>query len=297
MVKKGHERRPIVAVQFRNVRRPRSEIEVLRLSRILRRAGAGQMGRVERLDFHLLALFTAGRCQHMIDFQRYPCGPGTVLHVRPDQVHRWDIQAGLEGLIVVFKPGFLLPEPGRGRRRELPVLEDWPAALALGEATRGPIQDWFMKLETIYGEVDESAPQAALLRHLLSVLLLDLTRRAGLGQRPGQAPPADLRRIQSFKRDVERSFRVTRRVLDYAEGIQCSAKTLDRSCRAFLGTSAKAYIDARVTLEAKRMLAHTRLSVAEIGDELGFSEATNFVKFFKAREGLLPGAFRDRQTA
>lgn len=295
MVKKGHEQKPIVPVQFRNVRRPRSEIEVLRLSRIVRRAGAGQMGRVERLDFHLLALFISGRCRHTIDFQPYPCGPGSVLHVRPGQVHRWDIQAGLEAVILVFKPSFLLPEQGRGRSRELPLPEDWPAAFALGEAARAPIQDWFLKLEAIYGEIDESPTSTALMRHLLSVLLLDLTRRLGLGPDQSNAPPTELRRLQAFKRDVERSFRVTRRALDYAEGLRCSAKTLDRGCRAFLGTSAKAYIDGRVILEAKRMLAHTRLSVAEIGEELGFSEPTNFVKFFKARAGLLPGAFRDRQ--
>jgi AraC-like DNA-binding protein len=45
------------------------------------------------------------------------------------------------------------------------------------------------------------------------------------------------------------------------------------------------------------MLAHTDASVAAIGEELGFSEPTNFVKFFKARAGKLPGAFREEQAS
>ncbi len=47
-------------------------------------------------------------------------------------------------------------------------------------------------------------------------------------------------------------------------------------------------------LEAKRLLAHTNQTVAAISEELGFSEPTNFVKFFRSRGGLLPGAFRER---
>ena len=62
------------------------------------------------------------------------------------------------------------------------------------------------------------------------------------------------------------------------------------------GQSAKALIDARVVLEAKRLLVHTDLSSAAIGHRLGFSEATNFTKFFAREAGVSPGAFR-RRTA
>jgi transcriptional regulator GlxA family with amidase domain len=50
-----------------------------------------------------------------------------------------------------------------------------------------------------------------------------------------------------------------------------------------------------VVLEARRLLAHTDDSVAAIGESLGFSESTNFGKFFEARTGERPGAFRKRQ--
>jgi AraC-like DNA-binding protein len=34
-----------------------------------------------------------------------------------------------------------------------------------------------------------------------------------------------------------------------------------------------------------------------IGDQLGFDEATNFVKFFRRETGMTPGAFRTRQAS
>ena len=46
--------------------------------------------------------------------------------------------------------------------------------------------------------------------------------------------------------------------------------------------------------KAKRLLAHTTLTVATVGTRLGFDEATNFVKFFRRATGTTPGSFRDR---
>ena len=58
------------------------------------------------------------------------------------------------------------------------------------------------------------------------------------------------------------------------------------------GINAKAHIDRRVALEAKRLLVHTNHSVESIAARLGFSESTNFVKFFKRVESLTPSSFR-----
>ncbi|SPE99419.1 DNA-binding transcriptional regulator AraC [Streptomyces sp. MA5143a] len=54
----------------------------------------------------------------------------------------------------------------------------------------------------------------------------------------------------------------------------------------------KHVIDARVALEAQRLLAHTDEPVATIARRLGFVEPTNFGKFFTRHSGMTPGAFR-----
>jgi AraC-like DNA-binding protein len=97
-----------------------------------------------------------------------------------------------------------------------------------------------------------------------------------------------------LKREVERRYASTRAVDDYAKATGYSSKTLLRACRAVTGQSAKAFIDARVLLEARRLLAHTSLTVGQIAMRLGFSEATNFSKFFRHHADETALEFRAR---
>ncbi|GAA3572971.1 hypothetical protein GCM10022222_66530 [Amycolatopsis ultiminotia] len=56
--------------------------------------------------------------------------------------------------------------------------------------------------------------------------------------------------------------------------------------------SAKRFLDERIALEARRRLVTTDSSVATIARELGFTEATNFVKFYRRLTGTTPTATR-----
>ena len=78
----------------------------------------------------------------------------------------------------------------------------------------------------------------------------------------------------------------------YASKLQTTRRTLARACRQSRDASPKRLIDSRVVLEAKRRLATTSDTVEAVGYDLGFSEPTNFVKFFKRVVGTTPEAFR-----
>ncbi len=282
---------PIVPVEWRS-KRPRAEIEVLRISGI-----AGQMpyGVWERMQFHLFVLYQKGRSEHEVDFAVHPCARGTLIHVQPGQLHRWRHRQGVDGVVVIFKASFLFPDrPRTGALWTERFFEDvaWPVVLQLTRPTLHAVEDWLARLESAARDADDSAMSSALQRHILSATLIEVAQRAALATAPQRATAEERNRAHSFREDVERSFRVTRTVNDYAERLGCSARTLDRTSRDAFGVAAKVYVDARVILEARRLLAHTALSIADIGEDLGFSEATNFVKFFKARTGEAPGTFR-----
>ena len=106
---------------------------------------------------------------------------------------------------------------------------------------------------------------------------------------------ASRRTWRRFAREVERRFGEWRRVEDYAQALGYSARTLTRASLEAAGAPAKEVIERRVVLEAKRLLAHSSRPVGAIALDLGFSEPTNFVKFFRRREGMAPLAFRQRQ--
>ncbi|HTI23829.1 MAG TPA: helix-turn-helix domain-containing protein, partial [Kutzneria sp.] len=70
----------------------------------------------------------------------------------------------------------------------------------------------------------------------------------------------------------------THRVLDYAAQLGYSVRTLTRASQAAVGVGAKRFIDDRILLEAKRLLIHTDLTAASVGQRLGFPRATTFTK-------------------
>ncbi|MGN6701895.1 MAG: helix-turn-helix transcriptional regulator [Burkholderiaceae bacterium] len=131
-----------------------------------------------------------------------------------------------------------------------------------------------------------------LLRHQLCALLLRLVLANAQHAGHAVSPSISLQRYQHFRQLVEREFAARHRISDYAAQLYCTEKSLTRAIQEVAGMSAKAYLDARISLEAKRLLAHTSLPVAMIAEQIGFNEATNFVKFFRREAACTPGEFR-----
>lgn len=296
MVKRRHPAPPVVPIEWAP-RDTRAEVEVLHLADLRLRVPVVY----ERPEFHAFVLFTRGACRHAVDFERIACRPGTLLHVRPGQVQRWHLGPGVDGLALVFQPTLLLASAASRARHasrsadELD-LASWPTAVDLGAVDCAAATDWLLRLERAATESRDAPRARALMRHLVSAALLDVGRRPPFQHAAPRVASATLASLRRFEADIERSFRVTRTVGDYAARLGCSARTLDRLARETCNMSAKRRIDARVVLEARRLLAHTDWTIAAVGEHLGFEEATNFVKFFKARTRESPGAFRVRSA-
>ncbi|WP_053089081.1 helix-turn-helix domain-containing protein [Neisseria bacilliformis] len=80
-----------------------------------------------------------------------------------------------------------------------------------------------------------------------------------------------------------------------ASALGCTEKSLTAACKQMSGATPKQLIAQRLTLEAKRLLAHSKQSVHQIAFSLGFNEPTNFIKFLKKYTALTPRQFRTAQ--
>ncbi|KOV85368.1 AraC family transcriptional regulator [Nocardia sp. NRRL S-836] len=277
MVRSGQ----LVEFGFSNPDRPRLGLEAVDLAQLRRRLSENTLTQVHRTDFHQLFLVTAGRGSCMVDFVDHPCGPGTLLHVSPGRVLRLPTGT-LKAHVVLFTPAF--PPPLDGAR---PLLSPFgPVRWVVPAGERAVLDRAARDLRHEYRRVVGSGAPVELLRQLTGVLLLRIARLPAASGGPGDP------RFERFQQELERSFAVTRNAADYAARVGYSVRSLNRICVAATGRSAKALIDARVALEAKRLLVHTDLSSAAVGHRLGFSEATNFTKFFTREAGVSPGAFR-----
>ena len=150
-----------------------------------------------------------------------------------------------------------------------PALPEWPGPSARRAGTRG-VERALDHMVAEYADLPALPVELYLrtLRHLLSVLVLRLgaVRDEQSAGRTGNAA------FVRFHDAVERDFAVTRRVDEYAAALGYSPRTLTRATMAATGVTAKKYIDDRVLLEAKRLLAHGADSAAGVARTLGFAD-------------------------
>jgi AraC-like DNA-binding protein len=281
MVGIGHS--SMADVSFRDPRAPSLGMQTMRLKELYRRTPADASTWRYRVPVHLLALITTGRARFTVDFDTHPCRPGGLLWVRPGQQVGFP-PPGVDATLVLFE-------------------SDFPyAAAVVGAGTTGTywqpagedeeaVVDAVTHLEIDYKRIahGDDIP-LDVLRHHLSALLLRVARLEPEGG-PGQAA-ADSEILARFRAEIDRGYARTRQVDDYARALGCSVRTLTRASLAATGRTAKQLVDERVALEAKRLLAESDLAVAQIGAHLGFSEATNFGRFFSRIVGASPGQFR-----
>ena len=254
---------------------------------------SGCLRDVQRIQFFLLLLFTEGAGEHMVDFVTHPVRPNTLILVQPGQVQGFQLNPSLGGQLIVIDPSFLRPgrrtlpahRSARGGRRAPCSRTNSPE----GSSPPPPIS-W----QT--ARPSQDTPRAACCSSISSTLFCcacACTRTAI----PRRLPRAKSTASSPGSRSLWRRsippidpFPITRKRLG------CSQKTLTQACLSVEARTAKGILNERTLLEAKRLLAHGGDGVAQVAQQLGFSETTNFIRFFKKYEQVTPARFRDRHT-
>ncbi|MEM6327680.1 MAG: helix-turn-helix transcriptional regulator [Bacteroidota bacterium] len=95
-----------------------------------------------------------------------------------------------------------------------------------------------------------------------------------------------------FERIVDETVTEALQIRDYALRLGVSPSHLSDTVRSAMGVRPLDVVNARRSLEARRLLIHTSLSVAEVGFQLGYSSASHFGRWFRKQVGTSPGQFR-----
>ena len=92
---------------------------------------------------------------------------------------------------------------------------------------------------------------------------------------------------------IEKNYRKVHTVSEYARMLGVSTKTLTNCSFDSSHKTPLQLINARLTLEAKRLLRFTDMSSKEVAYHIGFEDPSYFVKFFKRQTSLSPLEFRE----
>ena len=257
-------------------------LEIVNPRELRARVGDRLTAVAARVSFHVVIFCTGGEGLHEVDFAPVTLRPGRVVHVTPGQVHRWRLAREYEASVLLF--------------------DDSAAAIPSERAAVGPRwrdlardrRDEAAQLLSLVSEAMDTdlvpTRRDRLLRGALQVLIvlleLDVDRQSGDTQMP--------RAYSDLVNQLETEPGWSRSVTERANDLGFSPRTLTRACQAAVGRSAKAVIDQRVILEARRLLVAPEATVEATADALGFSEVGNFAKFFRRLAGETPHTWRSR---
>ncbi len=99
--------------------------------------------------------------------------------------------------------------------------------------------------------------------------------------------------VLRFFKNLNLNFKGERSVKFYADNLSITSGHLSKVLKEVSGKTASQIIDDTVILEAKLLLGDPSLSVAEVAQELKFSDQSFFGKYFKKHSGYAPTQYRN----
>ncbi|MFV8342555.1 AraC family transcriptional regulator [Flavobacterium sp. XS2P39] len=119
---------------------------------------------------------------------------------------------------------------------------------------------------------------------------------AALAQKYAQSINKNISRkenlVINFTALIVAHFKKERSLQFYASELNITAKYLTETIKEITGKTAGEIVESFVIQEAKMLLNNPELSIAEIAEELNFSDQSFFGKFFKRCTGFSPKSYR-----
>lgn len=271
------------------------EIEVISLSKLYAQHRSMIIA-PHRTGFYHIIWFQKKKATHVVDFKPMNLQADSMLFVGAGRVQAFDPAGVGDGKAIIFTERFffasktdllfLKSTPLFDHLRDGPVLRLAPPSCA-------PIISTFEAIEReLQNPVDSR--QQAILKNLLHNLLLLAEREIHHQGLPDAQKGPDLDYTLLFRDLLDQQFREVKSVSRYARQIHVSEKRLNQATSRIFGRTPKQLIDDRVLLEAKRLLVHSERAIKDVALTLGFSEPTNFIKYFRKHVKLTPMEFREK---
>ncbi len=280
MVKIGHS---ITPIDFRSHVHPLLPVEVIDRAALFTRSNSDHFAAPQRPSFDYFLLMGNDRGTHTVDFIEIPARPGRLVRVRAGQAQSWSQDPGFEATLVLSSPGSSTPQPWFPGD---PSFTDLDAEAA---TTADALISALANAQSGFDGDGATVRFMASLYDSLAALFDRSAQRAT----PTEASPTYV----AFRTAIERDVSRRRDVAHYAKLIGYSERTVTRACLRATGQTAKQVLIGRLVLEAKRLLNRTDSPIATISEQLGFSEPTNFTKFFVRHAGSTPSEFRATRSS
>ena len=245
-------------------------------------------------DFYMSVLFTAGNGTHEIEFNNYLIKPGRVFMLGPGQVHTWELSDNIDGYIFFHTKEFY------DLNFTYEKVANYPFFSSLGNTPLIVLKKSSLKkIESMFSEIVKEYHHNELMKFkklfsMVNILYIELSREyLPQKMRDDQNLPY-LARVRQLEELINTNFVDIKSPGQYARLMYVGEKHLNRMVKVSLNKTTSDLITERIILEAKRMLVFSKKTIAEIIDELGYTDSAYFFRFFKKKTALTPTAFLEQ---
>ncbi|WP_108868174.1 AraC family transcriptional regulator [Aquimarina aquimarini] len=246
-------------------------------------------------DFYLCVLFSEGSGTHEIDFDVYNIQPGSVFFLKPGQTHSWQFDQPPKGYIFFHTPDFYEFYFLNKKLTQFPFYYSLknPPYLTLSAHELLHIETRFKEINTEYYQNLSYKKQK--LASLINLTYIDLTRLyASFESQKSILSPSYLQTLQTLESIIEDFYKTEKSAKFYAQKLNISSKHLNRIAKATLNKTTTEIIIERILLEAKRLIVHSKNSLTNIAEILGYDDYAYFSKLFKSKTKITPLEFRKK---
>ena len=235
-------------------------------------------------DFFQYLIVTSGSGEHQIDFKKHKVSPGQIYMMNPGQIHSWTMKKGIRGILVEFSYQSITHKDSSKLINEVSFMGD-----LLNVKDKQDFEEVVILCELMLRESELKRELHDLcLQNYVATFLLLLIRL----QEKQLTTAKNLTTVEKFRDLLEKNFKSEHAVEFYARKLSTTPRALTMQFSRSIGRPPRELIQERILLEAKRFLAFSELSIAEIGYELGFDDANYFTRFFRIHEKKSPAKFR-----
>ncbi len=286
-------KKEITKIDFDNQDNPKSFFDIVKIEDLLQRDLDHDIEKSHLVKFYIIFFVYEGQGHHTIDFIDYSYKKGTVLLVRKDQLHKFFRSQNVKGFLLVFTEEFIISHLNRMEAlKAMQLFNDSLSFPKIELNTKDDFSDFTILLKHL--ELEYNVKDDFSIGITRSVLHIVITKLFRIKAKKGHSVERKkyMSRFLEFQELVEEDCFKSKKVQYYAQKLGVSSKTLNNIVKSVTNNSAKAFIDERTIMQIKRLLISTDHSIKEIAYISGFSDSTNFFKYFKKFTSNSPDLFR-----
>jgi AraC family transcriptional regulator, transcriptional activator of pobA len=247
---------------------------------------------IYKTDYFEILFFKKANGYLILNEKKIAITTNTIIFISPYQKRQWKLDPDqLDFTFLIFQEDFLNDFfSDKLFTYRLLFFYQLDSPLKMGVTS-----EEMKKACSILTEINQELKQTKLdsehiIRSLLYYLLLKLNRDYALKNKLPLEKPENTFAYE-FKKLMELHIKDKQRVSEYATLLGISRITLNKAVQAQFGVTATHLLKQRLLFEIKNYLLHSELTVAEVADELNFSEPNHLMRFFKKQTGETTTSF------